>query len=597
MKPRGSARKALCLLWSALLAAGVFSQCRAGMRAATAGRAGAPAWGFAPVSGAWAEAIGRSLSLPGLSPRWDVLRERLAPAPVVSVLADTGYSPELFLALGEDRAAVMNNAVLNAAGRIQVRARRLIAEAASAEDIADISEGLEAFSGYLEPGVLRVLVRESWLRQRLLGIAEGLGRSVEISGEIGAAEPRAEAGIGSVMGAWDQGPAPRAWAAVMAGGEKFVGGVALLSLPKRAQGEPAVRRTRAVPPASFSAQARGHATSVWSGSSGRWATGLAAARQAAPRAAAAVAIFTVIFGVMALPAAALAAGIATAGGAAAGLSLPLLAPLAAPWGLPLAALLGLFALVLGLAALPGPAGVILAGVGAALGRGIFGAGLAEGAAAAAAAVAAEVPLSKAGPERLHAYFKELIIGLGYVFDTQPLRLNLLGVRGLWHGQKVANRFNLYNDTIFAIWIDAQNKPQVMCLDASCDPGLQKAKDKPNPKGIAHLVEGQYFFERGLHQGKYRALRQAVPVKVKRYFDDAPDRVKELIDFGDFGINIHAGGARAEVNNWSAGCQVICGTTAGEPWKKFDRLVYKTADQGQKRIPYVLVSGEALKGWA
>lgn len=70
-----------------------------------------------------------------------------------------------------------------------------------------------------------------------------------------------------------------------------------------------------------------------------------------------------------------------------------------------------------------------------------------------------------------------------------------------------------------------------------------------------------------------------------------------LDEGWFGINIHAAGTTDWVNNWSAGCQVIHGGVRGEAWKRFDRLVYEIADQRQKRIPYTLLSSQAVGDWA
>ena len=208
----------------------------------------------------------------------------------------------------------------------------------------------------------------------------------------------------------------------------------------------------------------------------------------------------------------------------------------------------------------------------------------------------EGPKTPADPDRLYLYFREIIEGLGYAFEIKPRHLNLLGIRGFWHGEAVPNKFNLYNDTIYAIWLDENREPCVDSFDASCDPGLQR-KGKANPKGVAHLMEGQYWFQRGLHAGKYRALRQAGPVRVKRYFDDDPDHVRPTLDEGWFGINIHAAGTTDWVNGWSAGCQVIHGGREGAAWKRFDRLVHKLTDPSQIRIPYTLISSQALVGFS
>lgn len=208
------------------------------------------------------------------------------------------------------------------------------------------------------------------------------------------------------------------------------------------------------------------------------------------------------------------------------------------------------------------------------------------------AARAEGPKTAADPDRLYLYFREIIEGLGYAFEIKPRYLNLLGIRGFWHGEKVANKFNLYNDTIYAVWLDDNREPCVESFDASCDPGLQR-RGKANPKGVAHLMEGQYWFQRGYHRGRYRALRQAGPVRIKRYFDGDPDRVRPIIDEGWFGINIHAAGTTDWVGGWSAGCQVIHGGVQGELWKRFDCLLFQKSDRRQKRLPYTLISSEAL----
>jgi peptidoglycan hydrolase-like protein with peptidoglycan-binding domain len=183
-----------------------------------------------------------------------------------------------------------------------------------------------------------------------------------------------------------------------------------------------------------------------------------------------------------------------------------------------------------------------------------------------------------------------VTSLDYKWDDAPGWINLIGVRGFWHGETVANTFNVYNDTIVALWIDQLGKKHVELFDASCDPGRCH---EPAPNGVAHLVEGQYLFSRGLHHGQYRALRQAIAVRVKRYFDDDPNRLRPQLDEGFFGINIHCGGISNEVNDWSAGCQIVKGGRSGEPWTRFDKLIYETAPADQLRFRYSLIRGESL----
>jgi hypothetical protein len=98
------------------------------------------------------------------------------------------------------------------------------------------------------------------------------------------------------------------------------------------------------------------------------------------------------------------------------------------------------------------------------------------------------------------------------------------------------------------------------------------------------VEGQYFFSRGMHRGKYRAPRQSSLVKVKRYFDDDPGGLKPTFDEGFFGINIHCGGIHDEINHWSAGCQIIKDGQKGLPWLRVDHLIYEAAPTRADTVP-------------
>ena len=197
------------------------------------------------------------------------------------------------------------------------------------------------------------------------------------------------------------------------------------------------------------------------------------------------------------------------------------------------------------------------------------------------------------PGLTYDYLRDQITSLGYPFDDQLRFLNLIGIRGFWYGEVVANTFNVYNDTIFALWKEADEKSKhAECFDASCDPGRLT---EPTNKGVAHLMEGQYLFCRGRHRDKYRALRQSSPVRVKRYFDNDPERLRPYLDEGFFGINIHCGGISNEVNNWSAGCQIIKGGEKGAQWKRFDQLIYEVAPAEQKHFRYTLIRGESLIG--
>jgi Putative peptidoglycan binding domain len=54
-----------------------------------------------------------------------------------------------------------------------------------------------------------------------------------------------------------------------------------------------------------------------------------------------------------------------------------------------------------------------------------------------------------------------------------------------------------------------------------------------------------------------------------------------------------GGINDEVNNWSAGCQIIKGGLKGPQWRRFDQLIDDVASTEQKHFSYALIRGESL----
>ena len=97
--------------------------------------------------------------------------------------------------------------------------------------------------------------------------------------------------------------------------------------------------------------------------------------------------------------------------------------------------------------------------------------------------------------------------------------------------------------------------------ATTDPGITSMTKPVSYKGCAILVPGQYrsAWKLGYHKGKYEAIVQYKPVKV--YRDNNKDAVYDFnpktVEEGTFGINIHKAGKHStQVDNWSAGCQVL-----------------------------------------
>ncbi len=117
----------------------------------------------------------------------------------------------------------------------------------------------------------------------------------------------------------------------------------------------------------------------------------------------------------------------------------------------------------------------------------------------------------------------------------------------------------------------------------------------NAAGVARLVEGQYRGSHsiGLHQGKYKALKQAKPVKVYRDPNRDLTYDETKIAEGIFGINIHrssATGTSTYVENWSEGCQVFSTIT---DFDKFMALCEKASAIHGNSFTYTLIESSDL----
>ena len=148
-----------------------------------------------------------------------------------------------------------------------------------------------------------------------------------------------------------------------------------------------------------------------------------------------------------------------------------------------------------------------------------------------------------------------------IFNTpsRPFNLNIVGIRT---HNKVPNRF----DDWVTVFYRSNEHWIFNAFPATTDPGLYFLGDEMGSEmGTAILKEGQYrgTYQIGKHQGRYTALVQrGAEVTVIRDFDrdSQLDFTSGREETGFFGINIHrANRHRASINvdNWSAGCQVIC----------------------------------------
>ena len=167
--------------------------------------------------------------------------------------------------------------------------------------------------------------------------------------------------------------------------------------------------------------------------------------------------------------------------------------------------------------------------------------------------------------------EETVKSKGYKwFENGNYNLNIVGIRNSSTNEEVTNKFDdllTVSYKVGGIWNFHQ-------WDCTTDPGKYYTENLLNPNGVAILVPGQYRGSHvlGMHQGKYKALKQAKPLKVYRddNKDNCYDMQPENIHEGIYGINIHrasAYGTSTQIDKWSAGCQVIANN------QNFDKLIW------------------------
>lgn len=181
----------------------------------------------------------------------------------------------------------------------------------------------------------------------------------------------------------------------------------------------------------------------------------------------------------------------------------------------------------------------------------------------------------------------------YAWAEAEYRLNVVGVRS------ADLQANTFNDWITVSHRRASGTWAFYAFAATTDPGLFWRENPENVKGVAMVVPGQYkdLWKRGLHQNKYPALVQAAHVTVYRDGNrDAtlnPDAA--VVETGIFGINCHRAresGASAQVDKWSAGCQVFADS---DDFAFLLTLVDRQSSSGGgERITYTLLDERDVK---
>ena len=176
---------------------------------------------------------------------------------------------------------------------------------------------------------------------------------------------------------------------------------------------------------------------------------------------------------------------------------------------------------------------------------------------------------------------------GYAFFTNgDYNLNVFGIRSY---PGTVNKF----DDLVGVAYKVNGAWQIKCYHATTDPGLYYLNNPMNVNGTAILKEGQYRagWKIGLHKGQYKALVQNKPVTVyrDRNQDSKHDFDDRNTETGMFGINIHRatanpGQTSAQVDKWSAGCQVIA---SYDDFAEFMRIVEKASAKYGSVFTYTL----------
>ena len=127
-----------------------------------------------------------------------------------------------------------------------------------------------------------------------------------------------------------------------------------------------------------------------------------------------------------------------------------------------------------------------------------------------------------------------------------------------------------------------------------NPGWLYINHPTNPRGCAQLIEGIHMFKPGMHDdGRFPAFVQAEDFPVNRLNEKGQVISHET---GQFGIHLHSGGPGEDVNQYSAGCQIVWSPEGyfGATWHRFfDPAAKAMQDNNQSILPYMLVDATNL----
>jgi hypothetical protein len=187
--------------------------------------------------------------------------------------------------------------------------------------------------------------------------------------------------------------------------------------------------------------------------------------------------------------------------------------------------------------------------------------------------------------------KAIISDYGYVLNTLPYQLNIVGLRGR------STESNQFDDEIHVFYKKQDGKWNYHVFPATTDPGTYWLNNPSYPKGTAILAQGQYenSYAIGRHKNMYPALVQVNPVTVIRDYNR-----NAFLDFfngekqtGLFGINIHRAeqsGTTTVIGKYSAGCQVF---QNAQDFENFMKLCQQHENMYGNRFTYTLIDFRAM----
>jgi hypothetical protein len=156
---------------------------------------------------------------------------------------------------------------------------------------------------------------------------------------------------------------------------------------------------------------------------------------------------------------------------------------------------------------------------------------------------------------------------GYKVFENKWDLNIIGVR------KKNGTPNKFDDHVYVVCKNDSDEWQEWSWAVTTDPGTYWLTESMNKLGTAIMKEGQWrgCWRLGMHHDK-PALVQIKPITVYR---DTNHDSKHDTNLGEstglYGINIHRAGVNsANVDKWSAGCQVFAKDADFEEFLKLCR---------------------------